>query len=230
MPRRGAPGELQVCGRGLVPEPARAEVHADPHGAVLVGEQVDVVVAGADGAELVGGEVVQRALGARVGGADRVEHRMVDRLVVAAADAERDPRHDRVHDPRQFGRDLRAPQVGPHGLVAAADVVADARDRDVVAVRDRAADRLAVADVPVGAQDADRAVLGRHAALELRDGRSSWSPITVTDMSPRDAARPLSAASAGGRRPAPSPRRGRARGSHRGQRPASRDLRCRACA
>ena len=39
-------------GRALVAEAARAEVVADPHIAVLVLEQVDIVVAGADGAEL----------------------------------------------------------------------------------------------------------------------------------------------------------------------------------
>ena len=40
----------------------------------------------------------------------------------------------------------------------------------MVPVRDRAADRLAVADVPVCAQHAGRAVLGLHAALELAHG------------------------------------------------------------
>jgi hypothetical protein len=60
-------------------------------------------------------------------------------------------------------------QVGADGLVAAADVVADAGDGDVVTVGHGAADGLAVADVPVGAQHARGAVLGAHAALELRD-------------------------------------------------------------
>ena len=44
-------------------EAARAEVHADPDAVVgLVAEQVDVVVARADGAELRGGEVGELAL------------------------------------------------------------------------------------------------------------------------------------------------------------------------
>ena len=52
-------------------------------------------------------------------------------------------------------------------LVAAADVVADTRRRHVALVRDAAADRLAVARVVVGAENAEVGVAGRHAALEL---------------------------------------------------------------
>src|SRR5262249_20114714 len=47
-----AADEVEVVSRALMAEPARAEVDADPHVAVLVLEQVDVVVAGADRAEL----------------------------------------------------------------------------------------------------------------------------------------------------------------------------------
>ena len=47
-----AAGGLDVVRRALVAEAARAEVHADPDVALLVLEQIDVVVAGADGAEL----------------------------------------------------------------------------------------------------------------------------------------------------------------------------------
>ena len=48
-----AAGELEEDGRGLVAEAARAEVHADPDQALLVLEQVHVVVARSDGAELI---------------------------------------------------------------------------------------------------------------------------------------------------------------------------------
>ena len=41
-------------------EPARAEVHANPDAVLLVGEEVDVVVAAADGAKLRVGLVLQR--------------------------------------------------------------------------------------------------------------------------------------------------------------------------
>ena len=76
-------------------------MHADPHEPILVGEQVDVVVAAADRAELLGREVGQRTLGRRVRAADGVEHGVIDELVVVAADAERDPLDDGVHDARQ---------------------------------------------------------------------------------------------------------------------------------
>ena len=56
IPLAARAGELEVARRRLVAEAARAEVHADPDEALLVGEQVDVVVARADGPELVGGE------------------------------------------------------------------------------------------------------------------------------------------------------------------------------
>ena len=46
--------EREEPARRPVPEPARAEVHADPHPALLVLEQVDVVVAGPDRPELLG--------------------------------------------------------------------------------------------------------------------------------------------------------------------------------
>ena len=72
---------------------------------------------------------------------------------------------------RSAPRQLRA-----SGLVAAADVVADARRRHVALVGDAAADRLAVARVMVGAEHAELGVAGLHAALELLRLRSSTSP------------------------------------------------------
>ena len=38
--------------RGLVPEPARSEMHADPNPIGLIGEDVDVMIAAADRAQL----------------------------------------------------------------------------------------------------------------------------------------------------------------------------------
>ena len=69
-----------------------------------------------------------------------------------------------------------ARQLRPRGLVAAADVVADARRRDVALVGDAAADRLAVARVVVGAEHAELGVAGLHAPLELLRLRSSTAP------------------------------------------------------
>jgi hypothetical protein len=69
---------------------------------------------------------------------------------------------------RHVGADVVGEEVGADGLVAAGDVVADPGRADVVGVGDGAADRLRVADVAVGAQDAASSVAGLAQ-------RSSWS-------------------------------------------------------
>ena len=165
-----AGGEREEARRGLVAEPARAEVHADPDEAVVAREQVDVVVARADRAELVARHLHESALRAEVGLEDRVEHRVVDRLGVVASHAEGDAREDVVHDARQVGAHVVDADVGADGLVAAADVVADAARRDVVRVGEHAADRLRVADVAVGADRGGDGVAGLGAAAQLLDG------------------------------------------------------------
>src|SRR5581483_1806076 len=63
--------------------------------------------------------------------------------------------------------EVGARQLRLDRLVAAADVVADAGRRHVALVGDATADRLAVARVMVGAENAEVGVAGRHAALEL---------------------------------------------------------------
>jgi hypothetical protein len=151
------------CGRSRASRSGRR-----PRRGRLVAEQVDVVVAAADRAELLRGQVEQRALEADRRLADLVEHRMVGALLVRDADAERDPREDLVHEARHVVA-TSGSQVGQHGLVAAADVVADAGRGDVLAVGDRAADRLRVAVVAVRAQHAARALLRLDAARELVD-------------------------------------------------------------
>ena len=89
---RQALRQREEAGRGLVPEPARAEVHADPDAVLLVGEQVDVVVAGADRPELLGGKVAQLPLRRERRVADLVDDGMVAGAPVVAADAEADAR------------------------------------------------------------------------------------------------------------------------------------------
>lgn len=61
-----------------------------------------------------------------------------------------DAADDLVHDVGDV--DVVGTQVGPHRLVAAVDVEADADRRDVLAVSDHAADRHRIADVAVGAE------------------------------------------------------------------------------
>ena len=145
--------EREKAARRLVPEPTRPEVHSDPEAVVLVGEQVHVVVAGTDGTELLGGQVVKLALGSERRLSNRVEHRMVgNRLLVRAAHPEADPLDDLVHDPRDGH--VAELEPCPHRLVSAGDVIADARRRDVIAIRNPSADGLGVPGVVVGAQDA----------------------------------------------------------------------------
>ena len=137
---------------------------------VLVLHQVDVVVARADRAELRLGELGELALRREVGSADLRsstgwstrscagtpmpnEIRRVISPIIALDAAER--------------VEVGPRQLGARRLVAAADVVADARRRDVALVGDAAADRLAVARVVVGAEDAELGVARLHAALEL---------------------------------------------------------------
>ena len=64
---------LQEPGRNPVAKPTRAEVHANPHAVLLVDEQIDVVVAAADGAELRVGLMLQRLR--RLGRPALVRHR-----------------------------------------------------------------------------------------------------------------------------------------------------------
>jgi len=89
---REALSESEEAGRGFVAEPARAEVDADPDTVLLVGEQVDVVVAGADRPELLGGQVAQLPLRRERRVADLVDDRVVAGAPVVAADAEADAR------------------------------------------------------------------------------------------------------------------------------------------
>src|SRR4029077_848541 len=79
-----AAGELEEGGRGLVAEPARAEVYADPNRSFLVGEQIAVVVARADRAELIARHGLEMLDLRAVLPQRAVEQRMLDPLGVAA--------------------------------------------------------------------------------------------------------------------------------------------------
>src|SRR5262249_5672286 len=115
-------GFFKKPGRSLVAEPARAEVHANPDPVLLVGEKIDVVIAGADSAELLASHFFQRRYGT---GLPRIalEQRMVDAFVVAAADPEADRAPDVVHDALNVFAQPFARHVNTDGLVAAGDVV-----------------------------------------------------------------------------------------------------------
>ena len=102
-------------------------MHADPEAALLVLHQVDVVVAGADRAELLLGELRELALRLEVGLANSVEHGMIGALLRRHAHAERDAARDLAHhrlDATQLV-EISSRQVRPRRLVPAPDVVAN---------------------------------------------------------------------------------------------------------
>ncbi len=153
-----------------MPEPAAAKVYADPDEALLVRHQVDVVVAGADRAELGRGllAVVLHASG--FPGLAVVEQVMLDALVIRSADAERDGSGDVLGDWQHLVLDVIEARIEPHRHVAATDVEANAGDADLPFVGDDAADRLGVAEMPIRTQHACDGVAHGHAVAHLRCG------------------------------------------------------------
>jgi len=159
-PLRALPHRQEARGDGVA-EAARPEVHADPDRVALVDEHVHVVVAGADGAQLLPRLAAQRPpmLGGHRVPRRILEERVVGRGVVRAvlpADAEADLGLDLVRDGVQPAAALllAATQVVQHEVgadrrVAARDVEADAHHRHLIAVRGHAADRHHVAQMPI---------------------------------------------------------------------------------
>ena len=143
-----------------MPEAAAAEVHANPDRVRLVDEDIDVVIAAADGAELrprLAAQPLARMPRQRVP-RRAPEQRMIDGSIVGAvlpANAEGDDVLDLVGDLRQpideAGRAVQR-QVGANRGVAAGDVETDADHRHLPGVGRHAADRHDVAQVPVGHQ------------------------------------------------------------------------------
>ena len=128
------------------------------------------MVARSDGAELAARHLLEMA---GVGGAPGVvvvEQRVLDALRIDAADAEAHRAADVGEDAADPVVDRCARHVEAHRHVAAADVVADAADRDMLLIGDDAADRLRIAEVPVGAQHAADHAADTHAARHLRLG------------------------------------------------------------
>ncbi len=165
-----AAAEFKEFGRGLVTQTTRTEVHADPDPAVLILEQVDIVVAGPDRPELIARHGLQ-VLDLRNLVPDRaLEQRMIDLLVIAAANAKADMPGDVGQDRALVGGDLVQPDIQLHRHVAAADVESDAADGDMLLIGDDAADRLRIAEMPVGTQHRTGHTADGHAALHLRDG------------------------------------------------------------
>jgi hypothetical protein len=104
-----------------VAEAARAEMHADPDPALLVLHHVDVVVAGADRTELVGGRLRELALRLELRVLDLVQHRVIDALARGHTHSERNPARDLAHDPLDASErvEIGARELGARCLVAA---------------------------------------------------------------------------------------------------------------
>ena len=118
-------GDAHEAGGRAVAEPSRAEMDADPDVSLGVLEQVDVVIAAADGAELLTGELQESTLFADRRCGDPLENRMIgNRVVVGAADPETDPALDLSRQPPPVA-DVRRAEIGPRREVAAGDVVSD---------------------------------------------------------------------------------------------------------
>jgi hypothetical protein len=89
---------FQEPGCDLVSQAARAEVHADPDPVLLVGEQIDVVIARAHGAQLLPRQLLQPGRSLRLPSLALFEQRMLDALIILASDAEADRAPHFVHD------------------------------------------------------------------------------------------------------------------------------------
>ena len=111
-------------------------------------------------------------IGFHVGLAPRVavvEQLVLDALLVAAADAERNHAGHVADDLADAVLDRGVRRVQPHRHVAAADVEADAGNADLLLVGDHAADRLRIAEMTVRADHAGDDVADRHAVAHLRN-------------------------------------------------------------
>src|SRR5262245_29384234 len=115
-------------------------MHADPHQALFVLEQVDIVVAGPDSAELIARHLLEVCDAGSIP-QGRVEQLVIDLHGVALPDAEADRTADVVENRLGRGRQISVARIEPYGHVAARDVEADTADRDILFVSDYAADR-----------------------------------------------------------------------------------------
>src|SRR5262245_19481550 len=82
-------GRLEIARRAGVAEAARAEMHADPDEAGFVAHQINIMITGADGAELRDGLLPVGFHVGRLPGFGIVEQLMLDTLLIGTADAER---------------------------------------------------------------------------------------------------------------------------------------------
>ena len=100
-----------------------------------------------------------------------IEQFMVNALIVGAPYAERDRLSDVPCDRHDIVSDRYERDVEPNGHVPAGDVEAHPGNADLLLVGDHAADRLRIAEVAVGTENAADHVSHCHAVAHLRHGR-----------------------------------------------------------
>ena len=117
------------------------------------------MVAASHGAKLALGRGLE-ALERLAGPCRVVEEFVIDARLVRAAHAEGNVANDVVHDALDLWRNILRLRICADRKVAAGDVESDAGDGNLVLVGDDASDRLSIALVPIGAQDAADATSG----------------------------------------------------------------------
>ena len=122
---------------------------AQPDTALLILEDVHIVIAAADRTELLGCELLLLACNGQSPGRVVLKERMIDRLLVLTPDAERDRVPDVVHDRLDVRLHFRGGRVQANGLVSAGDIVTDPRRVELVFVGHHAADGHGVPQVMV---------------------------------------------------------------------------------
>jgi hypothetical protein len=117
---------------------------------------------------LLGRKIMQLPLGRKLRVFDQIKNRVINWLVVVSAHSEADAPNDLIHDCAN-GIDIVSKNIGLHCLIAATNVIADPRGRNMFAVCDCSADWLTVAQVIVCTQDCASTLLNCLATLDLSD-------------------------------------------------------------
>jgi len=133
---------LEVAGRTGVTKAAAAEVNADPDKAVFIAHQVDVMVAGSDGAELRDGLLPIRPHVGFAPGIIVVEQLVFGPLLVGAPNAKGNGLVHVLDDHADIAFDLAERRIEAYGHVATADVEPNAGNADLLFICDYAANRL----------------------------------------------------------------------------------------
>jgi len=156
-----------------VAQAAGAEVNTDPNPVLLVGKDVNVVIAGPNRSKLVLSHPLQRVdLGGHAPtGMVFVENLGLHLLFVIPAHSEGDGSKHIVHDSGDIFPRLGTRHIGQNGLVSARDIVTNTARGDCVPVRHDPSDRDGIALMVVSHQG--HTIRGQGTGFDLRKGPSS---------------------------------------------------------